>query len=160
MPVSILQGSSRRSPGGWPARRFARIGPKVAPPLDRALHRVSGGRMLCRAHPAQHRAHHDGHRSGLQRQTPLVCMPEPDGSFVVVGSNFGRDHHPAWSGNLLHNPVAEVSYQGREIPVTARLLEGTERAEVWPRLLTVWSVYDTYVERADRELRVFLLTPS
>jgi hypothetical protein len=42
--------------------------------------------------------------------------------------------------------------------VTAHLLEGEERAAVWPRLLKIWPVYDTYVERSGRELRVFRLT--
>jgi hypothetical protein len=31
---------------------------------------------------------------------------------------------------------------------------------VWPRLIRIWSVYDTYVARAGRKLRVFRLTPS
>jgi deazaflavin-dependent oxidoreductase (nitroreductase family) len=162
MPVNALQGvltpvARRLASAPW----FARIGPKVVPPLDRVLHRLTGGRVLLPQIilPSMVLTT-TGRRSGLARQTPLICMPEPDGSFVVVGSNFGRDHHPAWTGNLLHTPEAEVSFEGRRIPVTARLLEDPERAEVWPRLVRVWSVYDTYVARAGRELRVFRLTPS
>lgn len=141
---------------------FARIGPKVVPPLDRVLNRLSGGRVLLPAIVLPSMVlTSTGRCSGLPRETPLICLPEPDGSFVVVGSNFGREHHPAWTANLLDEPTAEVRYQGRRIPVTARLLEDAERAEVWPRLVRVWSVYDTYVERADRrQLRVFRLTPS
>ncbi|MFC7728992.1 nitroreductase family deazaflavin-dependent oxidoreductase [Actinomadura keratinilytica] len=78
---------------------------------------------------------------------------------MVVGSNFGRDKHPAWSGNLLKNPEAEVSFRGRTVPVTARLLDDAERAEIWPRLLEVWPVYDRYAGRVTRQLRVFRLTP-
>jgi deazaflavin-dependent oxidoreductase (nitroreductase family) len=162
MPVKALQGvltpvARRLASAPW----FARIGPRVVPPLDRVLHRVSGGRILLPQIilPSMVLTT-TGARSGLPRRTPLICMPEPDGSFVVVGSNFGRDHHPAWTGNLLRTPAAEVGYEGRRIPVTAHLLEGTERSDVWPRLVRVWSVYDTYVARADRELRVFRLTPA
>jgi deazaflavin-dependent oxidoreductase (nitroreductase family) len=143
---------------------FAKIGPRVVPPLDRVLHRLSGGRILLPQIVLPSIVlTTTGSRSGLPRQAPLVCMPEDDGSFVVVGSNFGRDHHPAWTANLLHEPKAEVAYQGRRIPVTAKLLDDAERAEVWPQLVRIWSVYDTYVERADRadrKLRVFRLTPS
>jgi deazaflavin-dependent oxidoreductase (nitroreductase family) len=140
---------------------FARIGPKVVPPLDRALHRISGGRLLLPQLVLPSIVlTTTGSRTGLPRQTPLICMPEDDGSFVIVGSNFGREGHPAWTGNLLRQAKAEVSYRGRTIPVTAELLEGADRAEVWPRLIRVWSVYDTYVERAGRKLRVFRLTPS
>lgn len=162
MPVNVLQGvltpvARRLASAPW----FARIGPKIVPPLDRALHRLSGGRILLPQIVLPSIVlTTTGQRSGLPRQAPLICLPEADGSFVVVGSNFGRDSHPAWTGNLLHSPAAEVSYHGRRIPVTARLLDDAERAEVWPRLIRIWSVYDTYVERADRQLRVFRLTPS
>ena len=155
---AVLTPVARRLAGApW----FARIGPKVVPPLDRALHRVSGGRLLLPqlVLPSMVLTT-TGSRTGLPRQTPLICMPEDDGSFVIVGSNFGREGHPAWTGNLLRQPKAEVSYRGRDIPVTAELLEGSDRDEVWPRLIRIWSVYDTYVERAGRKLRVFRLTPS
>lgn len=139
---------------------FAKVAPAVVPRLDRALHRVTGGRLLLGQYLIPGLVlTTTGHRSGRPRQAPLLCLPEPDGSFIVVGSNFGRENHPAWSTNLLANPDAEVAYRGRRIPVTARLLEDPERAEVWPRLLRVWPVFDTYVERSGRELRVFRLTP-
>jgi deazaflavin-dependent oxidoreductase (nitroreductase family) len=163
MPVSALQEvltpvARKLASAPW----FARIGPKVVPPLDRVLHRLSGGRVLLPAIVLPSIVlTTTGRKTGLRRETPLICLPEEDGSFVVVGSNFGRDHHPAWTANLLADPKAEVRYQGRRIPVTAQVLKGAERSEVWPRLVRIWSVYDTYVERADqRELRVFRLTPS
>ena len=140
---------------------FAKVAPAVIPRLDRLLHRVSGGRILTsQALVPSIVLTTTGRQSGLPRKVPLACVPEPDGSYVVVGSNFGREHHPAWTANLRHDPVAEVGDGGRVIPVTARLLEGEERAEVWPRLLKVWPVYDRYVERSGRDLRVFRLIPS
>ncbi|MEV5748964.1 nitroreductase family deazaflavin-dependent oxidoreductase [Actinoallomurus sp. NPDC052308] len=149
-PVQRMAGSA------W----FAKVGPKVVPPLDRALHRLSGGRLLLAQYIVPSLVlTATGHRSGVARRTPLACLPEPDGSYLVVGSNFGREHHPAWTTNLLHEPNAEVDHRGRTIPVTARLLEGTERAEVWPRLVKVWPTFDRYVERSGRELRVFRLEP-
>ncbi|MDL4774693.1 nitroreductase family deazaflavin-dependent oxidoreductase [Actinomadura xylanilytica] len=139
---------------------FSRVGPKVVPPLDRLLHKATGGRfMLGQALVPSLVLTTTGAVSGQPRQAPLACMPEPDGSWVVVGSNFGREKHPAWTGNLLKNPDAEVGFRGRTTQVTARLLDDDERAEVWPRLLKVWPVYDRYVERVDRRLRVFRLTP-
>jgi deazaflavin-dependent oxidoreductase (nitroreductase family) len=139
---------------------FARVAPKIVPPLDRVLHRVSGGRFLMgQALVPSLVLTTVGSVSGRPRQAPLACMPEPDGGFIVVGSNFGREKHPAWTTNLLKTPEAEVSYRGRAIAVTATPVEGEERAEVWPRLTKVWPVYDRYVERAGRELRIFRLTP-
>ncbi|MQY07769.1 nitroreductase family deazaflavin-dependent oxidoreductase [Actinomadura macrotermitis] len=139
---------------------FPKVGPKVVPPLDRALHRLTGGRVLLGQSLVPSLVLTTvGAKSGEPREAPLACLPEAGGTWVVVGSNFGREKHPAWTGNLLKNPEATVSFRGRRTPVTARLLTGEERAEVWPRLLTVWPVYDRYVERSGRELRVFRLTP-
>ncbi|WP_261987149.1 nitroreductase family deazaflavin-dependent oxidoreductase [Actinomadura sp. HBU206391] len=140
---------------------FAAVGPKVVPPLDRALYRASRGRLLLgQSLVPSLLLTTTGSVSGRPRQAPLACMPEPDGSFIVAGSNFGRDRHPAWTTNLLHAPEAVVGYRGRAIPVTATLVEGEARAELWPRLLKVWPVYDRYAERSGRELRVFRLTPA
>ncbi|MFC5746427.1 nitroreductase family deazaflavin-dependent oxidoreductase [Actinomadura rugatobispora] len=140
---------------------FSKVGPKIVPPLDRALHKASGGRFLLGQSLVPSLVlTTTGAVSGQPRRAPLACMPEPDGSWIVVGSNFGRERHPAWTGNLLKNPAAEVSFRGRTVKVTAALLEGPERDEVWPRLVRVWPVYDRYVERVDRRLRVFRLTPA
>lgn len=140
---------------------FAKVGPRFVPPLDRALHRLSGGRFLLgQSLVPSLLLTTTGAVSGEPRQAPLTCLPLEEGGWVVVGSNFGREKHPAWTGNLLKNPAAEVSFRGRRVPVTARLLEGEERTEMWPRLLKVWPVYDRYEERVDREIRVFRLTPK
>ncbi|TDE25027.1 nitroreductase family deazaflavin-dependent oxidoreductase [Actinomadura sp. 6K520] len=143
------------------AEWFSRVGPKVVPPVDRALHKATGGRLLLSQFLVPSLVlTTTGAVSGLPRRTPLACLPDDDGGFFVVGSNFGREKHPAWTGNLLKNPEAEVSFQGRTVPVTARLLDDAERAAVWPRLIQVWPVYDRYVERADRQLRIFRLAPK
>ncbi|GGS89901.1 hypothetical protein GCM10010156_55420 [Planobispora rosea] len=140
---------------------FMKAGPMIVPRLDRAVHRLTGGRrvMSDRMVPTLLLTT-TGSRSGEPRSTPLACLPEEDGSFLVVGSNFGRERHPAWSGNLLKTPQAGVSFRGREIPVIGRLLEGDDRTEVWPRLLRMWPVYDRYTEKSGRELRIFRLSPD
>ncbi|MFI0372521.1 nitroreductase family deazaflavin-dependent oxidoreductase [Actinomadura sp. 1N219] len=156
------------------AEWFSRVGPKVVPPIDRTLHRLTGGRFLLGQLLVPSLVlTTTGAVSGLPRHTPLACLPDPapapapaprtgtgtDGGWYVVGSNFGREKHPAWTGNLLKHPEAEISFQGRAIPVTAHLLDDEERAAIWPRLIAVWPVYDRYVERTTRQLRIFRLTP-
>ncbi|MEU6037389.1 nitroreductase/quinone reductase family protein [Actinomadura sp. NPDC047616] len=156
MPGLTRRTVQRVSGSPW----FAKVGPKIVPPLDKALHRLTGGRFLLgQAIVPSLVLTTTGAVSGLPRRAPLACMPEPDGSWIVVGSNFGREKHPSWSGNLLKNPDAEVSYRGRTVPVTAHLLDDAERAEIWPRLLKTWPVYARYADRVTRQLRVFRLTP-
>ncbi|MFE3182603.1 nitroreductase family deazaflavin-dependent oxidoreductase [Streptomyces violascens] len=140
-------------------RTFARIAPHVIPAMDRAVHRLTRGRVILSAQmlPGVILTAR-GAKSGLPRTTPLACMPE-DGSdtWILIGSNFGREGHPAWTGNLLAHPDAEISWKGRDIAVRARLLQGEERAEAWRAALNFWPPYATYQSRIEREIRLFRL---
>ncbi|MEU6283316.1 nitroreductase family deazaflavin-dependent oxidoreductase [Streptomyces sp. NPDC047028] len=141
-------------------RGFAKVAPHVVPALDRAVHRLTRGRVLLSARmlPGVILTS-TGARSGQSRRTPLACMPEDgDGGWLLVGSNFGRTGHPAWTHNLLAHPDASISWKGAEIPVTARRLTGEERAAAWRALLAFWPPYATYQARVEREIRVFRLT--
>ncbi|MFJ3304631.1 nitroreductase family deazaflavin-dependent oxidoreductase [Streptomyces sp. NPDC086549] len=138
-------------------RGFAKVAPHVVPALDRAVHRITRGKVLLSAQllPGVVLTT-TGARSGLPRRTPLACMPEEGGrGWILVGSNFGRTDHPAWTHNLLAHPDATVSWKGEDIPVTATLLAGEERAAAWKALLVFWPPYATYQARVEREIRIF-----
>jgi deazaflavin-dependent oxidoreductase (nitroreductase family) len=144
---------------GSPA--FAKVAPKVVPPADKVLHKLTGGRvLLSRGLLPSLVLTTTGRKSGQPRPTPLMCVPEPEGTFLVLGSNFGRDSHPAWTGNLLAEPAASISYGGKDIAVTAEPLEGPERDEAWDRALRVWPTFTAYQSRIDRQIRVFRLHPK
>lgn len=101
-----------------------------------------------------------GARTGRPRTTPLACMPEGEveGSWILVGSNFGRPGHPAWTANLLaRGGEAVVNWRGRDIPVRATLLEGEERVRVWEAALAFWPPYAAYQRRVERQIRLFRL---
>ncbi|MET8470181.1 nitroreductase family deazaflavin-dependent oxidoreductase [Streptomyces sp. NPDC006422] len=140
-------------------RTFARLAPHVIPVVDRAVHRLTGGKVLLSAQmlPGVILTVR-GARSGIERRTPLACMPEKGrDTWLLIGSNFGRPGHPAWTANLLAHPDAVINWRGTDIPVTARLLEGEERAEAWAAALTFWPPYATYQRRVEREIRLFRL---
>lgn len=140
-------------------RGFAKVAPHVIPALDRAVHRLTRGKVLLSAQmlPGVILTS-TGARSGLPRRTPLACMPEDGGrGWILIGSNFGRTGHPDWTHNLLAHPEAEVSWKGEDIPVRAFLLEGEERAAVWKKALAFWPPYATYQARVEREIRLFRL---
>jgi deazaflavin-dependent oxidoreductase (nitroreductase family) len=80
-----------------------------------------------------------------------------NGSFVIVASNFGREHHPAWSYNLLASPEATVYVDGRETRVVAERVTEREREDLWPQLDAVVPQFKTYRRRTDRDIRVFRL---
>jgi deazaflavin-dependent oxidoreductase (nitroreductase family) len=140
-------------------RGFAKVAPHVIPALDRTVHRLTRGRVLLSARmlPGVILTS-TGARSGLPRRTPLACMPQEDGrSWLLIGSNFGRPGHPAWTRNLLAHPDASISWKGRDIPVAARLLEGEERAAAWRAAVAFWPPYVAYQDRVTREIRLFRL---
>ncbi|MEV0964453.1 MULTISPECIES: nitroreductase/quinone reductase family protein [unclassified Streptomyces] len=140
-------------------RVFARVAPRVVPAVDRAVHRLTRGRVLLSAQllPGLVLTAR-GARTGLARRTPLACIPEQaTGTWILVGSNFGRPGHPAWTGNLLAHPEAEISWRGADVPVRAELLTGEERAVAWEAALAFWPPYATYQARVEREIRLFRL---
>ncbi|OKI03114.1 deazaflavin-dependent nitroreductase [Streptomyces sp. CB02923] len=141
-------------------RAFARVAPHVVPALDRTVHRLTGGRVLLSARMLPGAILTvAGARTGLPRRTPLACLPEDTGTWLLIGSNFGRPGHPAWTANLRKNPEAEISWRGRDVPVRARLLTGAERAQAWAAVVGYWPPYAAYQARVTREIRLFRLEP-
>jgi deazaflavin-dependent oxidoreductase (nitroreductase family) len=141
------------------SKSFMRVGPKVVPHVDRLLHRLTGGRALSSSGmlPSLMLVT-TGAKTGQRRTTPLATKVDGD-SFYVVGSNFGRETHPAWTANLIAHPDVEVSFRGRARPVRATLLDADAKAAVWPTLVEFWPNYDVYTDRSGRDLRVFRLDP-
>jgi deazaflavin-dependent oxidoreductase (nitroreductase family) len=136
--------------------RFAPVASRVLLPVDRTLTRLTRGRFVLTSllMPSLVLTH-VGARSGLQRVTPLACLPDGDGAWYVVASNFGQLHHPAWSANLITTPAAQVTYQGRTYDVVARLLSPEEKAQAWTSLTKIWPAYDAYIELSGgRDIRV------
>jgi deazaflavin-dependent oxidoreductase (nitroreductase family) len=101
-----------------------------------------------------------GAKTGRRRETPLICFPRPDGSYLVCGSNWGRAQHPAWTTNLLKTPDAEIVVSRKTLLVTAQLLDDQAREEVWPVLEAQWPGYRDYERQAGRPLRIFRLVPT
>lgn len=138
-----------------PARHV--VGPLVTP-IDRALFHVSGGRLKLSAPMIPSlMLFSTGAKSGLRRESPLMCFPRPDGVWYIVGSNFGLERHPAWSANLIANPDAEIHYHRRLVPVRATLLRPDEAEAMWPELEVQWPHYRDYEKTARRDIRIFRL---
>jgi deazaflavin-dependent oxidoreductase (nitroreductase family) len=128
-------------------------------PADRAIARLTRGHLVTlrmRSLPC-FMITTVGRHSGQPRTTPLLYATDGD-DYVVIGSNFGQRHHPAWSTNLLAHPEASVNIDGRIVAVRAELVRGTERARLWQVALQRWPAYSTYEQRAQRQIRVFRLS--
>ena len=99
-----------------------------------------------------------GRKSGIPRETPLLCVPYR-GDILIAGSYFGSPKEPIWVKNLEANPEVTVRFRRRTKPMVARHLEGEERAAAWSHMLETWPNFARYEQRTDRHIKVFLLTP-
>ncbi|GAC1321914.1 MAG: nitroreductase/quinone reductase family protein [Thermoleophilaceae bacterium] len=143
-------------PGSW---LFARIAHRI----DRPLYRLTRGRhtfaSLLSGLPVVMLTT-TGARSGRARTLPVIGLPTPEG-LVVVASNYGQRHHPAWYHNLRADPTGEVAVEGRRWGFVAVEADGEQRGRIWRRGLEVYPPFATYERRASgRRIAVFVLMPA
>jgi deazaflavin-dependent oxidoreductase (nitroreductase family) len=132
------------------------MGRRLAP-FDRWLQRATSGRLSIAWPLPVLQLTTIGRRTGLPSTTPLLYARD-GADWIVTASNWGRPHHPDWSANLIANPDATIEI-GREcVDVHATLAAGADRERLWAAVAAVWPAYETYAERARREIRLFRLT--
>jgi deazaflavin-dependent oxidoreductase (nitroreductase family) len=102
--------------------------------------------------------HHIGARSGIERVTPLGCFPLGNDRFAVVASSGGSPSHPAWYHNLKAHPEITVEFGTRTFAATARELDDTARAELWPTLVARFPTVGVYQAKVARQIPVLILT--
>ncbi len=101
-----------------------------------------------------------GRKSGEPRVQPLCYLRDGD-SLVVVGSNWGQEHHPAWTSNLLAKPEAKVVIDGTESTVHASLVGDADFEPLYARFVAMSSNYGSYQGWAgDRKIRMFRLSET
>jgi len=67
--------------------------------------------------------HTVGHKSGAAYTTPINYYRDGE-AYVVVASNWGKDSHPGWFYNLMHQGTATIQVKERKIRVRARQATG------------------------------------
>ncbi|MCE5287697.1 MAG: nitroreductase family deazaflavin-dependent oxidoreductase [Nocardiaceae bacterium] len=147
-PVAVAFLSSRL--GGWIHRRLRW--------LDLALLRATRGRVSMFGPSGIYVLvlTTTGRRSGNSHSVPLVYVPH-EGGALVLGSNYGQAHHPAWSANLLADPRASVEVGGHKFAVLAEHITGTRFDDLFRQFLAIGENFGTYRERSQRDLRMFAL---
>ena len=101
-----------------------------------------------------------GRRSGKERST-MLAVPIVDGDRLVLVASFGGDdRRPAWYLNLQANPQVGSTIAGSIRTMIARIATEEERAELWPRITSVFEGYARYQERTERPIPVIVLEPK
>jgi deazaflavin-dependent oxidoreductase (nitroreductase family) len=145
-------------------RLFRRVGPVLMPPLERAIARVTGGRVQLSGLLVPTLVLHTvGARSGEPRDSVLMYTADGRGRAIVAGTSFAREKHPAWIYNLRAAQDAAsnaaLTVRGRTLEVRVEELTGAPREEAWRRIEKQWPGYRSYERQSGRTVRLFLLIP-
>jgi deazaflavin-dependent oxidoreductase (nitroreductase family) len=82
-----------------------------------------------------------GRRSGQPRTAPMMFVLDGNDP-VVIGSDQGAAHDPAWVLNLRADPNVTVELpDGRGGPARASVLTGDERERVWADLIRAYPFF-------------------
>ena len=84
-----------------------------------------------------------GRRSGQPRSQPLLFVRDGD-DFVVIGSNWGQAHHPAWTSQSDRRPPLLDHLEEPRASSRPRSWYDDERARLLDALTASWPAYRTY----------------
>jgi deazaflavin-dependent oxidoreductase (nitroreductase family) len=152
----FVRWSAARAPISWLCARVLHHLDRLSYRLTRGRHTLSG--WLSGLPVVMLRT--TGAKTGQQRTSPVLGVPDGD-NLVVVASNYGQRHHPAWCHNLRAHPTATVTAGGVSWRVRAHEASGEERERLWRRDLEVYPGRAAYQRRAaTRRIPVVVLAPT
>ena len=97
-----------------------------------------------------------GAKSGTQRTTPLVYLPDGD-RVVVFASMAGAPTNPAWYHNLVANPSVIIEVGDQRSEATATVLTGEERDRLYAEQASRMPAFADYQAKAGRVIPVVAL---
>lgn len=132
---------------------------KVGSRIDPALIRLTGGRLSFVAPFPAMLLTHTGAKSGVTRTSTVVYFTDAD-RVIVIASNFGVPHRPAWYYNVKAHPEVTLSGRGFGGSFHAEELVGPERDRLFQLATGASSPYDHYQRTARKPVPVIAFHPS
>ena len=149
----VLERIASTRPGGW-------FYVSIATRLDQGLLRSSRGRVSCALTWPSLLLSTTGARTGRTRTVPLLYLADGD-RLILVASNGGRPHHPAWYYNLKAHPQVQVAIRGQNRTYLAHEASAEERTLWWSRVVDLFRGYASYQERNTRRtIPLVILIPE
>jgi deazaflavin-dependent oxidoreductase (nitroreductase family) len=131
----------------------------VGPHIDPTVIRLTGGRLSSVTPFPALLLTHTGARTGVTRTTPVVYFTDA-GCVIVIASNFGAPHNPAWYHNIKANPEVTLLGRGFSGPFLAEEVVGPERDRLFQAAAHTSSPYGHYQQSAAaRAIAVIALRP-
>jgi len=97
-----------------------------------------------------------GAKSGQRRINPLAYLPDGD-RLIIFATKRGAPTNPDWYYNLLAHPEATVEVGTEEFAVTASVVQGAERDQLYARQVAVTPAFGDYEQKTSRKIPVIAL---
>jgi deazaflavin-dependent oxidoreductase (nitroreductase family) len=159
-PLRLLLDRLRALLHAWALRpSFTKFGKAVARPLDLLTRRTGVPfSALATGVPTVYLTS-TGAKTGEPRVNPVFAI-DISGGVGLVASNWGQNIRPGWHYNLLANPRCELQRGRLTTRHIARPAKPEERDEIWRKATEIYPPWNSYANRVDRELDMFVLEPA
>ncbi|MEU6079344.1 nitroreductase family deazaflavin-dependent oxidoreductase [Streptomyces sp. NPDC047108] len=97
-----------------------------------------------------------GRKSGKLRRTALIYGRDAE-RFLLVASNGGASHDPAWYLNLQEHPEVTVQAGAETFTGRARTASAAEKPDLWRRMAAIFPQYDSYQDKAGRDIPLVIV---
>ena len=99
-----------------------------------------------------------GRKTGQPRVIPIAYFFHK-GKYLIVASNWGKEKNADWYLNLLKNPRAKLTVNGKTIPVEAHAAQGDEYARLWKFATERHPPYLNYQKMTSRHIPIVVFQP-
>jgi deazaflavin-dependent oxidoreductase (nitroreductase family) len=102
--------------------------------------------------------HTVGRKSGKLYTIPVNYYRDGE-NFILVASNWGKEHHPGWFINLKHQPETTIQVKRQSYTVQASEASGQDYDRLWRYVTGKNEFYERYQKQAGRKIPIVVLTP-
>jgi deazaflavin-dependent oxidoreductase (nitroreductase family) len=102
--------------------------------------------------------HTIGRKSGQERVIPIAYF-DYEGKYLIVASNWGKDHQADWVLNLKKQPRAALEVKGKRIEVQSREAQGEEYDRLWKFATEKHPPYLDYQKMTTRHIPIMVFEP-
>ncbi len=99
--------------------------------------------------------HTIGRKSGQDRAIPIAYFDHED-KYLIVASNWGKDHQADWYLNLKKDPHARLEIKGKIIPANAHEAQGEEYDQLWKFATDRNPPYLEYQKKTTRHIPIMV----
>jgi len=102
--------------------------------------------------------HTTGRKSGQERVIPIAYF-DYESKYLIVASNWGRDHNAEWYLNLKKQPRAVLEVDGKRIEVQSREAMNDEYDRLWKFATEKHPPYLDYQKMTTRHIPIMVFEP-